>query len=97
MSHQHEKPDAVLLWNRLIEADCQCAAGDGITLEPCFLDASKELGMHYRRARALALKWTENGIYDYGVSWRVGRLTDAGRAIGLVTSSSVGQDRGPRP
>lgn len=87
MSHQHEKPDAIQLWNRLIEADRQCAAGDGITLDPCFLKASEKLGMHYRRARALALKWTERGVYDYGVSWRVGRLTNAGRAIGIVAAA----------
>ena len=39
---------------------------------------SERLDIPYKRARYICLKWSGKGWYEYGVSWRVGWLTESG-------------------
>ena len=47
--------------------------------------AARRLGIPPNRVRYLCEdKWTRKGWYDYGVTYDLGWLTDAGRAAALV-------------
>lgn len=52
--------------------------GRGKLLQPSALEISEYLGIPYKRARYIFLKWTDKNWYEYGVSWRVGWLTSLG-------------------
>jgi hypothetical protein len=45
-------------------------------MRPSAVGLSQSLNMNYKRARYIFLKWTDRNWFDYGVSWRVGWLTE---------------------
>lgn len=47
-------------------------------VKPFAFEIAESLGMNYKRAQYLYLKWSERGWWDYGVSARTGWLTEAG-------------------
>lgn len=47
--------------------------------KPTPIEISIDLGMHYKRARYSCLKWRNAGWFEFGLSWRNGRLTEAGK------------------
>ena len=50
-------------------------------MEESTLKISERLNIPYKRARYICFKWTNKGIYNYGVSWRVGWLTEHGFSL----------------
>jgi len=50
-------------------------------MEESTLTISERLNIPYKRARYICLKWSGKDIYDYGVSWRGGWLTEHGFSL----------------
>lgn len=70
--------DEILLWKRYKRTREESNA-------PSLIDvADDELGMPYKRARYLALKWAQNSLIEWGVSWRVCWLTPLGEAASIT-------------
>lgn len=43
------------------------------------ISISERLNIPYNRARYICFKWTDKGLYNYGIGWEYGWLTDLGK------------------
>ncbi len=71
------KPDEKSLFNAVQEQQ----RSEDATVD--LVAISESLAIPYKRARYLTRKWSDKDLYEWGVSWRWGWLTTAGKALAI--------------